>query len=182
MIDRRLFVRLSVAWAATLTARLGAADVDPYHLRALRHGDEDVSLSGLARGRRLVVVVMKTTSCQVCIGQLETLAKRKQALTSLGAWVVGVTHESPAKAAAVADKHALPFAVVSDPNHKVIQALGLWRARWGHPLPALVVYDRCGRERARLEGRRPGLQPDKSLLELLRKMAKHPRPCSRGRA
>ena len=29
-------------------------------------------------------------------------------------------------------------------DHTVLERLGLWRDDWGHPLPSLIVFDRCG--------------------------------------
>lgn len=155
-----------------------ADDLPAYHLPKLRkHDGKTTSLGSVARGKRLVVVVLKGTWCQVCVGQLQRLAKFERQLEKLDARVVGLTHESHAKAKAVARDSGLPFPILSDPKHEVLAALDLWRDEWGHPLPAIVVFDRCGDERGRMSGRRPGDQGEKSLLAFLKKLADKPESC-----
>jgi peroxiredoxin len=156
-----------------------AADELPaYRLHKLRkHDGKTTSLASAAGGRLLVVVVLKGTWCQVCVGQMQRLAKVEKRLEKLGTRVVGLTHESHTKAKAVAKDSGLPFPILSDPKHEVLAALGLWRDDWGHPLPAMVVFDRCGDERGRMSGRGPGDQVEKSLLEFLKKLADNPASC-----
>jgi hypothetical protein len=40
-----------------------------------------------------------------------------------------------------------------------------------------VVFDRCGEERGRIVGRRPGLSAEDAVLDLLRKIAMEPGKC-----
>lgn len=184
-MKRRTLLALAAAAALPALTPLAAAQekVDAYSLRRLRtSGGAETSLGEAAAGDRLVVVVMKGTWCPVCIGQLQELAARQKALGKLGARVVGLTHEAPEKARAVVKGNALPFDVLSDPNHAVLDALGLWRKDWDHPLPSLLVFDRCGIERASLPGRAPGVRPEKALLELLRKIQEQPERCSKPSA
>ena len=70
----------------------------------------------------------------------------------------------------VAAQRKLTMPLLSDQSTAVLRALRLWRPRWRHPLPALVVFDRCGNEVGRLEGRGPGMRPEAALLEHLKKL------------
>ncbi len=178
-MDRRL-VMTSAAAAAILGAlpvRQANAESDDAHdaysLKSLRdHAGKTTSLEAAANNQRLVVAVLKGTWCQVCVDQLKRFSSMRDTFSRLGARVVGLTHEGHRKAAERAKEAALPFPILSDFNHQVLATLGLWRDKWGHPLPALLVFDSCGRLRGMLRGRRPGQRPEASLIKLLKKVAK----------
>ena len=135
------------------------------------------SLSGLAAGQPLVVVVLKGAWCRVCMGQLQAFATQRKQLSGLGARVVGLSADSPTNHRAAIQRTQLPYPIASDPRHSVLRGLGLWRPDWGHPLPAVIVFDRCGTERGRIEGRSPGERTGPAVLKLLRTMAKTPAQC-----
>jgi peroxiredoxin len=135
------------------------------------------SLSAVASGRPLVVVVLKGTWCEVCLGQMSRLAAKRKELEKLGVRVVGLTAESLEKARAARKRSGLPFAILSDPTTRVTQALGLWRETLGHPMPGIVVFDNCGQERGRLRGRAPGHRPERALFELLHELHERPAGC-----
>jgi peroxiredoxin len=120
---------------------------------------------------------MKSVECLVCRGQLQRLGKRIHRLTRLEARVVGLAHDGAGAADGVPTGSFGGFAVLSDRQHGVLRALRLWRPTWGHPLPSLLVFDRCGVERARLEGRGPGLRPERAIFRVLEQLAKE--PCAR---
>jgi len=151
-----------------------------YHAVVLHdHKGQKTSLQAQAAGQRLVAVVMKGTWCRVCVQQLVRLAGRMRQLRKLQTRVVALTTEAPKKNAALAKKQKLGFTIASDPKHIVLSRLGLWRPAWGHPLPAIVVFDKCGRERARLEGRSPNTRVEHALLRYLREIDKKPEKCAR---
>ena len=161
-------------------ARGAAKRRSAYAVRALRRGDgARTSLAAAAAGHRLVVVVMKGTWCPVCIKQLRRLGALDKALKGLGVRVVGLTHESFEKASKLRKERSLKHPILSDPKHEVLSLLGLWRAQWGHPVPAMVVFDRCGKERGRISGRAPGERPERALLRFLKKLAERPERCNK---
>ena len=135
---------------------------------------EQSSLKAASEGQRLVVVIMKNSGCPVCIGQLHSLGLQAEKLEAVSTRVIGLTTDKPQD---LKKSSVQSFPILSDPEHQLTEKLGLWRADWGHPLPALVVFNRCGIERARLEGRRPGSSPDSELFLLLEEMAKQPASC-----
>ena len=74
----------------------------------------------------------------------------------LGADVVAVSVDSPARNAALAARWRLPFPIVSDPGGiDVLQPLGLWHAdeRGGIGWPAVVVFAADGVEVVRFRSR-----------------------------
>ncbi len=180
MVPRRLRAPAMLAALALLLAAAPVAGDDfVYGQSYLRdRTGAETSLARAADGDVLVAVILKGTWCHVCLRQLTELSRRKARLDALGVRVVGIAVEPHARTAAAEQRHALPFPILSDPDHGVVSSLGLWRPRWGHPLPSIVVFDRCGEERQRFEGRRPGLRPERALMHLLETMAKEePKGC-----
>lgn len=156
-----------------------AAEEDVYALRVLKDQEgQETSLAAEAAQRTLVVVVMKGHWCRVCIGQLQRLGQLKARLEALGAIYVGLNADAPSDNLALKKKEALECPILSDDQHQVLDKLGLWLPRAQQPLPALVVFDRCGDEAARWVGRRPGERPEGALLRLLQKLAEEKRICS----
>lgn len=164
---------------ALASPRVHAAESPAYHLKRLKNSRGGrTSLAQAARGDRLVVVVMKGAWCKVCVGQLARLADLRDRLRELGSRVVGISTDPVSENRRAAEEAKLPFEILSDEDHRVVEALGLWRSSYGHPMPAIVVIDRCGRERGRLLGRRPGQRPEASLVTLLEKIDGEPERCN----
>lgn len=151
-----------------------------YARRVLRDQDDvETSLAEAAGGHSLVVIVMKGHWCQVCRDQLARFALRKQELTSAGAKMVGLNADAPAVNRRMLEDEGIECRVLSDEKHEVLSELGLWLPREGQPLPAIVVFDRCGDEVARWAGRQPGERPDNAVFRVLRRVAEERRACSR---
>lgn len=125
---------------------------------------------------------MKGHWCRVCSDQLARLIRRQQELTALGARVVGLSADAPAVNKRMLDDQGIEGRVLSDESHQLIDALGLWLPKDGHPLPALVVFDRCGDEVARWAGRQPGDRPENAVFRVLRRLAEDRRACIRPSA
>lgn len=173
------FTGLCLLWTPGLEAREKAAGDRAYRLRALQTVDQQVtSLAREGARKQLVVVVMKGVGCAVCVAQLERLARYQKQLSALRATVVAISHDSPAKIRQMLKQRKIAFPVLSDPQHRVLEALGLWRPRWGHPLPSIVIFDRCGDERGRLEGRGPRARPERSLFRLLQRLHRQRPKCA----
>jgi len=165
-MHRRAFIASLFAVAAT------SAQAED-ELRSAR--DIRTDFKGAARNGRLVVVVMKGAWCPVCVGQLDRFAKLGEQLHRLNAQVVGLNADSPADNLVVEKKLGVP--ILSDPDGSTLRGLGLWRDDWGHPMPAVLVFDRCGEERGRVVGRRPGLRDEEAVIELLKTLALDPARC-----
>jgi peroxiredoxin len=149
-----------------------------YRLKGLvLPGGKTASLAEIAHDIRLLVVVMKSAHCQVCLAQLRRLEDLSERLRKLGVTTVGLSHEPPAACFEARKRAKLATALVSDDDSDVLRALALWRGDLDHPLPALVLFDRCGAERGRLVGRRPGQRPEPALFDLLSALERAPERC-----
>ncbi len=87
-----------------------------------------------------------------CRAHLAQLRERQEELDRLGAAVVVVTFEPPARVAQFVGDEALPYPVLSDPARRAYAAFGLRRGR------ARRVWS-GGTVRAYLRGFRAGLRP-----------------------
>ena len=178
---RRHFLPLFLAswwWPAAASAAHAA-----YNRRVLRDQDGvETSLGDAAGGHALVVVVMKGHWCHVCSDQLARLADKQQELSALGARHLGLNADSPAANKGMLDARGIRARALSDAKHEVLAALGLWLPSEGYPMPAIVVFDRCGDEVARWTGRLPSDRPEAAVLRVLRRLDKERRACSRPSA
>ena len=120
---------------------------------------------------------MKGHWCSVCLAQLARLAALNSRLQKLRTRVVGLNADSHNANAEAAKATGIPLAILSDPEHGVLEALGLWRSKANAPMPALVVFDECGAEHARIVGRRPGERVEGSVIDVLEKVARTPPRC-----
>lgn len=180
-VHRRQFLPLIVAswWCPAVVRAAHAA----YARRVLRDQDgAETSLAETAGGHALVVVVMKGHWCRVCSDQLGRLVQKQQDLEAVGARVVGLSADAPAVNKRMLDEERIECRVLSDEKHHVLDELGLWLPKAGHPLPALLVFDRCGEEAARWAGRQPGDRHESAVFRVLRRLAEDRRACSRPSA
>jgi peroxiredoxin len=178
-MHRRAFTSLlTLGWLSVLAPAEAREPPAPFRLRALTTtAGQATSLAEHASERALVVVVMKGSWCPVCIDQLRRLGALRARIHKLGARVVGVSTDSVTENRRAAEQGRLSDPILTDAEHRVVSALGLWRADAGHPMPAIVVFDRCGAERARIVGRAPGERPEAAVMRLLEEMVAHPPSC-----
>lgn len=87
-----------------------------------QNGDP-VELSSF-RGRRVLIFFYPKANTSGCTNQAVGL---RDVAGEIGDTVIlGVSPDEPAKNAAWADKHEFGFALLSDPDHEVAEAYGVW--------------------------------------------------------
>jgi len=165
-------------WPAAVVA------AHPVYARRVLHDQDgaETSLAEAAGGQALVVVVMKGHWCRVCSDQLARFAAKQRDLGALGARLVGLSADAPVANKRMLDEQGIHARVLSDQKHELLAELGLWLPREAHPMPAIVVFDRCGDEVGRWAGRQPGDRPDNAVLRLLRRLSEDRRICNRPSA
>ncbi len=85
----------------------------------------DVSLADFA-GRTLLVYFYPKADTPGCTTQSCAVRDAREDLTSLGVDVVGISPDEPGPQMAFDEKFGLGFPLLSDPDHAVAEAWGVW--------------------------------------------------------
>ncbi len=87
-----------------------------------------ISLSDFA-GKRIVLYFFPRDNTPGCTRQACAFAQSYEEFKSIDAIVIGVSKDSVASHVKFAEKYELPFILLSDPNHEVIEAFGAWQEK-----------------------------------------------------
>ena len=105
-------------------ARLEAGDAAPDF--SLQDADgSTVSLADLA-GSTTVLYFYPKDDTTGCTAEACEFRDRAPDYDAAGARVIGVSPDPVASHASFRDKHGLPFTLLSDPDHEVAEAYGVW--------------------------------------------------------
>lgn len=103
------------------------------------------------RGRRVILCFFPRADTPGCTTQACSLRDARADLDAVGAVVVGISPDKPGAQARFDTKHGLGFTLLSDPDHAVADAYGVWGERsmcgkkyMGIVRPAFVI-DEDGR-------------------------------------
>lgn len=81
------------------------------------------------RGRRLILYFYPKDSSPGCTRQAQAFAAACARFREAGIEVVGVSRDSVASHQRFAEKYALPFPLLSDPERQAIEAYGVWQEK-----------------------------------------------------
>jgi peroxiredoxin Q/BCP len=109
---------------ATVEAMLTQGDPAPSFSLPDQAGDT-VSLSDFA-GRRLLVYFYPKADTPGCTTQSCAVRDAREDLSSLGVDVVGISPDEPEAQSRFDQKFGLGFPLLSDPDHSMAQAYGVW--------------------------------------------------------
>ena len=127
-----------------------------------------VSLSDFA-GKRVVLYFYPRDNTPGCTRQACAFAGAYEQFAQMGAVVIGVSKDSTASHQKFAEKHGLPFILLSDPELAAIQAYGVWQEKknYGKVSMGVVrstfVIDGAGN----IEKVMPKVKPDTNAQEIL---------------
>jgi peroxiredoxin Q/BCP len=123
---------------------LETGDTAPDFTLPDQHG-EPVSLSGL-RGRHVVLYFYPKAMTPGCTTQACGVRDRAADYERAGATVLGVSPDPPERLAKFDAEHGLAFPLLSDADHAVAQAYGVWieksmygRTFWGNERTTFVI-------------------------------------------
>ena len=85
----------------------------------------DIRLSDY-KGRKLVLYFYPKDNTSGCTAEACSLRDRYTDLQGAGYEVVGVSKDSTASHVKFKEKHALPFPLIADINHELLEAMGAW--------------------------------------------------------
>jgi len=89
---------------------------------------EPVRLSDL-RGRTVVLYFYPRADTPGCTTQACGIRDRSGDYEAANAVVIGVSPDEPGRLRRFADKHGLPFTLLGDPDHRVLEAYGVWKEK-----------------------------------------------------
>jgi len=104
--------------------RLSANDVAPDF--ELTDADERPFSSMMLRGRRAVLYFYPAALTPGCTTQACDFRDNLAVLRDADLTVVGISPDQPAKLRKFRETHNLPFTLLSDPDHRVLEAYGAW--------------------------------------------------------
>jgi peroxiredoxin Q/BCP len=99
---------------------------DPAPDFQLLDADEHQFSSMSLRGKRAVVYFYPAALTPGCTTQACDFRDNLSVLADADAVVVGISPDPPEKLRRFRDEHDLPFVLLSDPGHRVLEAFGAW--------------------------------------------------------
>jgi peroxiredoxin Q/BCP len=111
--------------------------------------DRPVTLASL-RGQRVVLYFYPAALTPGCTTQACDFRDRLEILAGAGLVVVGISPDTTARLREFRERHALPFTLLSDPEHEVLAAYGAWgeKSLYGRTVTGVirstVVVDAAG--------------------------------------
>ena len=81
------------------------------------------------RGKKVVIYFYSKDNTSGCTRQAQAFAALYEEFKEVGAEVIGISKDSAASHAKFAEKHSLPFVLLSDPERQAIKAFGVWQEK-----------------------------------------------------
>ena len=127
-----------------------------------------VSLSDFA-GRKIVLYFYPRDNTPGCTRQACAFAGAYAEFKTLNAVVIGVSKDSTASHQKFAEKHNLPFILLSDPERQAIEAYGVWQEKknYGKVSMGVVRSTFVIDENGVIEKVMPKVKPDTNAAEIL---------------
>ena len=127
-----------------------------------------VSLSDL-RGKKVVLYFYPKDNTPGCTRQACAFAGAYSQFKDKGVEVVGISRDSVASHVKFAEKHGLPFILLSDPELEAIKAYGVWQEKklYGKVSFGVVRTTFIIDENGVIEKVMPKVKPDTNAAEIL---------------
>ena len=131
-----------------------------------------VSLSDYL-GRKVVVYFYAKDNTPGCTRQACAFAAAYEAFRSRDVVVIGISKDSAQSHLKFAQKHDLPFILLSDPELQAIQAYGVWQEKkfYGKVSMGVVRSTFIIDEHGKIEKVMPKVKPDTNAAEILQYLA-----------
>ena len=127
-----------------------------------------VSLADFA-GKKVVLYFYPKDNTPGCTRQACAFAGAYEEFKKINAVVIGVSKDSVASHQKFAEKHGLPFILLSDPELTAIQAYGVWQEKklYGKVSMGVVRSTFVIDENGMIEKVMPKVKPDTNAAEIL---------------
>lgn len=132
-----------------------------------------ISLSDFL-GKKVVLYFYPRDNTPGCTRQACAFAESYEQFKNLDAVVIGVSKDSVTSHIKFAEKYSLPFILLSDPEHSVIEAFGAWQEKKNYgkvsfgTVRSTFVID----ENGVIEKVMPKVKPDTNAAEILEYLRK----------
>lgn len=132
-----------------------------------------VSLSDFA-GKKVVVYFYPKDNTPGCTRQAAAFAENYETFKNLGAEVIGISKDSVSSHQKFAEKHGLPFILLSDPELSAIQSYGVWQEKklYGKVSMGVVRSAFLIDENGNIESAVYKIKPDVSAAMMLEQLGK----------
>ena len=133
----------------------------------------EVSLSDFS-GKKIVLYFYPKDNTPGCTRQACAFAESFEKFKELDAVVIGISKDSVSSHVKFAEKYDLPFILLSDPEHKVIEAFGAWQEKKNYgktyfgTVRSTFIIDKNGI----IEKVMPKVKPDTNAAEILEYLEK----------
>ena len=127
-----------------------------------------VSLTDFA-GKKVVLYFYPKDNTPGCTRQACAFAEAYGEVKKINAVVIGVSKDSVTSHQKFAEKHGLPFILLSDPDLTAIQAYGVWQEKklYGKVSMGVVRSTFVINENGMIEKAMPKVKPDTNAAEIL---------------
>ncbi len=127
-----------------------------------------VSLSDFL-GKKVVLYFYPRDNTPGCTRQACAFAQNHSAFEEENTVVIGISKDSTASHLKFAQKYELPFVLLSDPDHAVIEAYGVWQEKklYGKVSMGVVRSTYLINEDGMVEKVMPKVKPDTNAAEIL---------------
>lgn len=127
-----------------------------------------VSLTDFA-GKKVVLYFYSKDNTPGCTRQACAFAGAYEEFKKINAVVIGVSKDSVASHQKFAEKHGLPFILLSDPELTAIQAYGVWQEKklYGKVSMGVVRSTFVINENGMIEKVMPKVKPDTNAADIL---------------
>ena len=133
--------------------------------------DKDGNAVSLADffGKRVVLYFYPRDNTPGCTRQACAFAENYEEFKNIDAVIIGISKDSVSSHVKFAEKYSLPFILLSDPEHEVIEAFGAWQEKKNYgkvsfgTVRSTFVID----ENGIIEKVMPKVKPDTNAAEIL---------------
>jgi len=134
--------------------------------------EEQVSLSDF-RGQRVVIFFFPRAGTSGCTTQACGFRDNFPQIDAAGATVIGISPDTPADLAKWKAKENLPYTLLSDPDHAVAEAYGVWgeKSMYGRKYMGIIRSHFVLDGEGRLEDVQFKVSPKKSIERALKALA-----------